>query len=89
MVRAEDCQTEWLQRATLSRVQVQYDPLLPPEAVETFIPNRLTNTNKQTSKPMDPAPYLHRTYLERYTPEMREKTLRILDSSLMSRLGYD
>lgn len=89
IVRAEDCQTEWLQRSTFKRVLAQYDPLLPVQLTEGYVPNRLTNTNNQTVKGMDPTPYLHRTYLERYTPEMKDKVLQILDGRLLRKLGYD
>ncbi len=89
VVRAEDCQTEWMQRVTFSRVLAQYDPLLSSQLTEGVVPNRLTNTNQQTAKPMDPTAYLHHTYLERYTAEMKTKALRILDKKLMAKLGYE
>jgi hypothetical protein len=88
-VRAEDCQTEWLQRTTFSRVLAQYDPLLPSHLTEGFVPNRLTNTNQPSTNAMDPASYLHHTFLGRYTPESKDKVLNILDTNLMQKLGYD
>jgi hypothetical protein len=89
VIRAEDCQTDCLQRTTFSRLQGQYDPLIPPQIAPRFVANRLTNTNQQSTKAMDPTPYLHRTYLERYSPDTMEKTLEMLDKGLMIRLGYD
>lgn len=88
IVRAEDCQTEWVQRVTLRRLLTQYDPLLPEYLLDGFVRQRLNNTNQQTVEAMDSTPYLHQTYLERYSIVSLQSTLRVLDAGLMKRLGY-
>ncbi len=88
VVRAEDCQTQMVQRATMRRVLALYDPLLPDRVLDGFIGQRLTNSNRTTNAAMNPEPYLHETYLARYPEAARAKMERVLDAGLMASLGY-
>lgn len=88
IVRAEDCQTEFMQHNILRGLLAKFNPLARQDILIPSIKGRLTNTNQQTATPMDPTPYLHKIYLNRYTEETLKNTYATLDSELMRKLSY-